>query len=354
MEEKAKALRIGFIGAGENTRKMHLPGFKVIPGVELAVVANRSLASAEKVAAEFGIPHVAADWRAVVNDPEVDAICIGTWPNMHAEISIAALEQGKHVLCEARMACDYAEAKQMLAAAQAHPQQVAQLVPAPLSLDFDALIRERVSTGQLGKILEVRVTHTAGQLADPLAPMTWRQDREVSGLNVLTMGILHETVQRWLEDDAEWVQADGAVFQAERPHWETEAMHPVEIPDSLTVLGRFRRHAARLVYHLSAVESGAPKLELCINGSRGTLRYDAVSAKLFWTVLSTADPVEINLSSEETRGWQVEADFVQSIHYRSPALLTSFEQGVHYMKFTQMVAGSLAQQGQRISWDLIE
>lgn len=349
MEEKAQALRIGFIGAGENTRKMHLPGFRAIEGVELAVVANRTLASAQRVAAEFGIARVAEDWRAVVADPEVDAICIGTWPYRHAEISIAALAQGKHVLCEARMACDYAEARQMLAAAQAHPKLVAQLVPAPLSLDHDALIREMISGGQLGKILEVRVTHTGGQFADPQAPMTWRQDRALSGLNVLTLGILHETVQRWLEDDADWVQADGAVFQTPRAHWESGALQAVEIPDSLTVLGRTRHHAARLIYHFSGVEPLGPQMELRINGSRGSLRFDALAAELFFAASGQA-PERIAPAPELVRGWQVEADFVQSIRYGAPALLTSFEQGVHYMKFTQMVADSLAQGGRRIAW----
>ncbi len=54
------------------------------------------------------------------------AVCIGTWPNLHAEVTVAALERGKHVLCEARMACNLTEAKRMLAASEARPQLVAQ------------------------------------------------------------------------------------------------------------------------------------------------------------------------------------------------------------------------------------
>ena len=90
----------------------------------------------------------------------------------------------------------------MYAAAQAQPDLVAQIVPAPFSLDFDATIRAMIVAGKLGDLLEVRVVHTGGQAASPNAPMTWRQERRLSGNNVLTMGIMHETVQRWVEDRA--------------------------------------------------------------------------------------------------------------------------------------------------------
>ena len=71
-------LRIGLIGAGQNTRTMHIPGFQAIDGVEIVVVANRSRESSQRVADEFGIPRIADSWQMVVADPEVDAICIGT------------------------------------------------------------------------------------------------------------------------------------------------------------------------------------------------------------------------------------------------------------------------------------
>jgi len=96
-------LGIGFIGAGNNTRQRHIPGFAAIDGVRLVSVANRSEASSRRVAEAFGIERVAPDWKAVIADSEVDAICIGTWPYMHAEITIAALEAGKHVVVNYQM-----------------------------------------------------------------------------------------------------------------------------------------------------------------------------------------------------------------------------------------------------------
>ncbi len=343
-------LRIGFIGAGANTRKMHIPGFHKLENVELSVVANRSVASAEAVAKKDGIQRVAQDWREVVEDPSIDAVCIGTWPYMHAEATIAALENDKHVLCEARMACDLAEAKAMFEAAQAHPELVAQIVPAPFSLDFDATIREMIRSGKIGELLEVRVVHTGGQSASPDAPMTWRQDESLSGKNVLTMGIMHETVQRWVEDEPSWLLADGAVFQTTRKYPDADEATEVKVPDSLSILGRFAKTGARLIYHFSGVESGKPRMEFRLNGSKGALRFDAFQTSLLFAKAGEAEEKKITLSRSESRGWQVEADFVRSIREGASVKLTSFEQGVRYMTFTEMVAQSLASDSQRVEW----
>ena len=122
-------LKVGIIGAGANTKSRHIPGLKAIDGVEIVSVANRSPESTAAVADEFDIAKRHATWQELISDPELDAVVIGTWPYMHKTIVIAALDAGKHVMTEARMAMDAAEAKEMLAAAQRHPGQVTQIVP---------------------------------------------------------------------------------------------------------------------------------------------------------------------------------------------------------------------------------
>lgn len=142
------------------------------------------------------LPQAVDDWRAVIDDPEIDAIVIGTWPNMHATLTKEALRAGKHVLCEARMvshslwllfvtdckqcgwfpsrfgpwrlarggkclrriaqpclcnqhvfvlqARNVAEAQGMLAESQRHPKLVAQIVPSPYTLPYDRTICELI------------------------------------------------------------------------------------------------------------------------------------------------------------------------------------------------------------------
>jgi predicted dehydrogenase len=344
-------LRVGFIGAGANTRAMHLPGFQKIEGISLSVVANRSMESSQRVAKDFSIARVAADWRAVVNDPEVDAVCIGTWPNMHAEITLAALAAGKHVLCEARMARNLGEAREMLAASKAYPNQVCQIVPAPFSLDFDRCIRQQIEKGALGRLLEVRVTHTGAQYASAKAPLSWRQDRELSGNNVLTMGIMHETILRWIDSDPDWLIADGMVAHATRPAADGKTSVAVDIPDSLSVFGRFARDRMRFIYHFSGLESGRPRMEFRVNGSMGALRFDAAQKQLWYAKAGETEEKRLTIPRSESRGWQVEAEFVQSIREGKPVERTSFAEGHRYMHFTEMVARSLSGNAARIEWD---
>src|SRR5438128_5810008 len=108
-------IRVGVVGAGGNTKLMHIPKLKAIPGVEIVSVCNRSRASSERVAQEFGIPTIYDHWWEVIAAPDTNAIVIGTWPYMHNRLTQAALAANKHVLCEARMAMDASEAKAMLA-----------------------------------------------------------------------------------------------------------------------------------------------------------------------------------------------------------------------------------------------
>ena len=122
-------IRVGIVGAGGIVGSVHIPGLRKMPNVEIVAVANRSLESSERAAKEFGIPHAYADWQQLLAAKGLDAVLIGTWPYMHRAVTLAALDSGRHVLCQARMANDAAEARDMLAASQRHSNLVCQLVP---------------------------------------------------------------------------------------------------------------------------------------------------------------------------------------------------------------------------------
>jgi predicted dehydrogenase len=327
-------LRIGFIGAGANTRARHLPGFKAIPGVELQFVCNRSVESSKRVAKEFGIARIEQNWREAVKADDVDAICIGTWPHMHAEVTIAALKARKHVLTEARMARNAVEAKQMAFAAKANAKLVAQIVPSPMSLDLDSVAMEALANGWIGKLREVCVTHTTDIYADSKAAYSWRQDANLSGNNTLTVGIYYEIVRRWLGIDPKRVLALGTVFTRERRDADG-SVKSVRIPESMTILGRYTDDG-RLVGHFSGVEGGTGRNEIRINGSNGCLRADLAKSKLWYTPVGGTEEMLI-IPESARRGWRVEEDFVNSIRTGAPVKLTNFEDGLNYMRFTDAV-----------------
>ena len=340
-------IRIGIIGAGANTRLRHIPGFQAIAGVEVAVVCNRSSVSSLKAAKEFNILRIAGSWEEVAADHELDAICIGTWPYLHADITIMALEYGKHVLTEARMARNVAEAEAMLRASRSKPDRVAQIVPSPFSLNYDSTIRDLVHSGELGEIYEVCATHTGGQLALKETPITWRQDFHLSGFNMLTLGIFHEAVERWIDGEPDWVVAGGSVFTPERIDSETGQGASVQIPDSVSVFGQYAT-GTRLVYHFSGVESGKPRMEVRLNGSKGSLRLDFLEDALYRSRAGKAEEKLVEIPAEKQKGWQVEAEFIESIRNGTPVARTGFEQGVRYMRFTEAVYNSWSNGSARV------
>src|SRR5262245_36664272 len=106
---KKSPVGIGIIGTGF-ARTTQIPGFRDCMGVKVVALASRTRERAEAVAKEFGIEHVAHDWREVVAHNDVDLVTVVTPPSTHKEVTLAALEQGKAVLCEKPMALNAAEA----------------------------------------------------------------------------------------------------------------------------------------------------------------------------------------------------------------------------------------------------
>ena len=335
-----RTIRVGFVGAGKNTRSRHIPGFQKQAGVELVAVANRSRESGERVAKEFGIARVHDDWRALVSAPDVDAVCIGTWPYMHCEITLAALTAGKHVLCEARMAMDAAEGRRMLEAARRAPGLVTQLVPSPPTLEVDETLTKLITEGYVGQMLAVELTTTHNaRFVDREEPMHWRHDVTLSGHNIMNMGIWYEAMMRWL-GPARRVIAMGKIAVPQRRD-EGGALRDVKIPDHLEILATLRDGAlARLRF--SAVAALGPASEVWIFGSDGTLRLDADGKRLFGGRRGDKELAEIPIPAERRVGWRVEEEFINAIRGQEKVSRTTFEDGVRYMEFTDAVARSIA------------
>jgi predicted dehydrogenase len=346
-------LRVGLIGAGANTKLRHIPGLRALPDVEIVAVCNRRPESTAAAAREHGIPRTHERWEHLVADPAIDAVVIGTWPYLHCSITLAALESGKHVLSEARMAMNAAEAHRMLAAARRYPKLVTQIVPSPYGLKGHDVIAELLASGFLGELREVQVIHLGGALVDPVTPLSWRQDATLSGYNMLTLGILHETVSRWVPPPVR-VMAQVHAFIPSRIDPESGVRRAVGTPDSvqaLTVL----EGGARAVYHFSGVAPLSQRMDIHLVGSEGALHYDILHDRLWGASRRRGqqEMQEIPIPPEKAREWRVEAEFVDAIRRGTPVTMTDFAMGVAYMEFTEAVARS-ARQGEAIELPLEE
>ena len=339
----SEKIRVGVIGAGTNTKLKHIPGLQAIDGVSVDVVCNRSEESSQKAADAFGIPRIASDWKAVVADDSIDAICIGTWPYLHAEISIAALRAGKHVLTEARMAMNAVEGQAMIDASSERPELVAQIVPSPFTLKWDATIKEILEAGELGDLREIRSIKTLSMNVDSSAPLSWRQDIEYSGNNAMMLGIYYEVVQRWIQRQPSRVWAFGQIFSESRFDPETGRDKSVRIPESLSYTAVYD-DGLQLTGLMTGMELGSGRDEYAICGSKGTLRLDLQTGTLFQTLIGETQTI-IDPKSETIGSWNVEADFIDSIRSGRPVTLTSFQDGLAYMKFTDAVKASFDADG---------
>ncbi len=113
-----RALRVGILGAGAWARSAHLPGWQRDPRCEVVTVCDVERVRAEDAARQFGIPEPAHDWQAVVSRTDLDVIDIATPSHTHHELAVAALEAGKHVLCEKPVAYDFRDTQRAAELAQ--------------------------------------------------------------------------------------------------------------------------------------------------------------------------------------------------------------------------------------------
>jgi predicted dehydrogenase len=331
-------IRIGIIGAGGIVSSTHVPGLRRQAGVELAAVANRSLESSQRAAEELGIARAYANWEELLAAGGIDAVLIGTWPYMHRTITLAALDAGLHVLCQARMANDAAEARDMLAASRRHSDLVCQLVPSSGTYRIDRALQRLIAEGYVGEILSVDIQMPQRGFANFAGELDWRHDPEFSGINVLNVGGTYESAMRWLGPGRR-VMAKTRVHIPTRRDAEGR-QRPATIPDHVEVLYELG-NGAPVHMKFSETTGLSAGSEIWIFGSEGTIHVDN-EQRIFTG--RRGDPVLAELANprEQQAVHRVEEEFVNAIRGRERVTLNTFDIGVRYMEWTEAIHLSAA------------
>lgn len=323
-------IRIGFIGAGGICKTRHLPGLAKIDGIEVRTVANRSEESSRKVAAEWSIPEIDSDWRQLIARDDLDAVFIGTWPYTHKEMTLAALEAGKHVFCQARMANDLAEAKAMVEAADRHPELVTMLCPPPHRMPWEPYIKRMIDSGELGELREVYVSALNGANLRT-DQVTFRERVEFSGKQILGIGIIAETLNAWVGE----YDTLSATFQTPiRTKTDADGNTvEIHIPQIVMAHGRLQNGAV-IAEHHSGVSEHVQGSEIRITGSKGTLRVTPMRSIEFGRTGEELKPVDVPES--EQRDWHAEEDFIAAVRNamagKSWQVSPDFHEGLRYMR----------------------
>ncbi|HQL64154.1 MAG TPA: Gfo/Idh/MocA family oxidoreductase [bacterium] len=332
----SEEIRIGIVGAGGIVRSRHIPGLKKIPGVRLIGVANRTLESSGRAAKEFGIEKVFPSWEELVRSDEIDAVLIGTWPYMHCPVTLAALDAGKHVFCQARMCMNYEEAVRMTEAAR-RSDRVTMLCPPPVGMVGDYRMRDLLDSGRIGEIRSIHLRAMSNQLVDPNVPFHWRQDRDLSGYNTLTVGIYAEVIHRWF-GQASRIAAVTRIFTERRKTADGKETREVRIPDAVFVSAEMASGALANLQWSGVAPFPEPNL-MEAHGSRGTLRYMLDTDEIYCGCVGDEKMQRVPIPPDRVRHWTVEQDFIDAIREGKP-VSPSFEDGLEYMEFTEAVIRS--------------
>jgi predicted dehydrogenase len=280
-----------FMGAAHSQAWRTAPRFFDLPlRPDMAVLCGRDPAAVETAARKLGWRSVETDWKQLLSRDDVGLVDVCTPGDTHAEIAIAALDAGKHVLCEKPLANSVAEARAMVAAAErARAAGVRSMVGFNYRrVPAVALARRLVAEGRIGQVRHVRAQYLQDWIVDPEFPLVWRLQAEKAGSGALGDIGAHivDMAQFVIDDRLSGVSALTETFVKERPlpaaasglsasgGAGSSARGPVTVDDAALFLGRFGGGAVASFEATRFATGRKNAIRLEVNGSAGSLAFD--------------------------------------------------------------------------------
>lgn len=278
-----------FMGRAHSNAWRNVASFFEVPAFERRVLVGRNPEQVTAAAEELGWPESATHWREVIARDDIDIVDICTPGYLHAEIAIAALEAGKHVLVEKPLANSLQEAQRMAAAAT---RAAARGTVAMIGFNYRrvpalALARELIAAGRLGTIRQARASYLQDWLADSSAPMSWRLRAETAGSGALGDLASHviDQLQFLLADGINRVSATTHTFVTERPG--VGGVEPVTVDDAVWATVSFESGTVGSL-EVSRMATGSKNaLSIEIYGSAGAVRFDLERINELWFLDAT-------------------------------------------------------------------
>ncbi|MGV9767873.1 Gfo/Idh/MocA family protein [Microbacterium sp. NPDC003461] len=296
----------GFMGAAHSQAWRTAPRVYDLPrGVELAVIVGRDAAAVESARSRWGWAEAATDWREVVARDDIDVVDIVTPGHSHAEIAIAALEAGKHVLCEKPLANTVAEAETMARAAEAARERGVRAMLGFTYRRVPALThaRDLVAAGRIGAIRQVRASYRQDWLVDPSAPLSWRLRKDQAGSGALGDIGAHavDLVQFVTGQRVERVTGVLDTIVRQRPV-ETERagiagvggdeLGEVTVDDVAIFTGRLDSGVLASFEATRFATGRKNELRIEVSGERGAIAFDLEDLNVLWLYDRTAPETE--------------------------------------------------------------
>ncbi len=196
MAERGKPVKLGLIGCGQVTETRHLPALQLFPNAEVVAVADINPDRLKRVADRFHIEHRYSDFRALLDVPAIEAVAVCVPPQFHAEVALAALDAGKHLLIEKPLTLCLDQSDELIERAARSPRKVT----VGFNLRWHRLVRharEIIRGGILGPLKSVRTVLTSGRRYQETGS-DWRKRRELGGGVLFEVAIHHFDLWRFL------------------------------------------------------------------------------------------------------------------------------------------------------------
>jgi predicted dehydrogenase len=327
-------VRLAVIGSGGFSQSTILPNFRKLPEVELRVVCNRTPETNRKVAQQFGIPETATDWREVVKRDDLDAVFVGTPPYAHREIVLAALDAGKHVLCQTRFAENSQQAREMYERAKGSGLKTMLCRPDSF-VKGDRFIRHLLEGGYVGRLHQVIAYRILPNFVDSKAPLQRRQNIKYFGpINPMHIGFYWDILGPWF-GEAKRVLAQAHTFTSEREEVPGGPRIKVELPDTVTAIAEMKSGAIVTNTQLWAARFGASRIE--IYGEDGTLVYHQRGDAIEGARTGDEDLKPLPIPPDMADRWHVEEDFVAAVRGEIDDPRPSFLDGLRNMEYLEAV-----------------
>ncbi|WP_197055608.1 Gfo/Idh/MocA family protein [Microbacterium sp. ZOR0019] len=294
----------GFMGAAHSVGWRQAPAvFELPEAVEMAVVVGRTETAVAAAARQWGWQEAATDWRAVIARDDIDIVDIVTPGDSHAEIAIAALRAGKHVIVEKPLANTVAEAEEMAeAASAARAAGVRSMVGFTYRrVPAVTLLRDLIAQGKVGRVQQVRAAYRQDWLVDPEMPLAWRLQKEHAGSGALGDIGAHIIDMTRFVTGQEIVRVSGTVDRIVKTRplqgegsglsgTAAEGRGEVTVDDVAIFTGRLADDTL-VSFEATRFATGRKNaLSLEVSGDRGALRFDLEDLNVLQFYDRTADP----------------------------------------------------------------
>src|SRR5262245_8693457 len=277
-----KTIKVGVVGGGFG--RIHILAYRATPGVEVTAFCQRTKASAEKIAREFGIPQVFTDYREMLSKADLDAVSLTTPTNVHLAMASEAFDHGVSILCEKPLAMNQEEAAAMLK--RAEEARVIHMT----AFNFRFIpafhrMKELMQEGYVGnRVFHVEATWFSERRADPTLPFGWRDEKEAVGFGAMgDIGVHLLDLVRWVAGDINRVCSQQAIFTKERPLAEGSGKREVTVEDCALFVGELTG-GGLVSFVANAAARGSAYQEIRILGNDGTLRAVVDRAKSDWMI----------------------------------------------------------------------